>query len=291
MHFPLPLRYRFLVALTVALCASFTHAQDAAEIRVMSFNIRNGMAKDGDNHWDKRHELVAETMREFNPDLLGAQEVFKFQADYLDKQLPDHTAFGRTREAKGEDGEQCTIFYRTERFTKLGGGHLWLSETPETAGSKSWDSSLPRIVSWLCLRDAKNPEKPICFFNTHFDHRGSVARKESAALIAARSRQIAASFGARVLVTGDFNAGEATDPYKAIVTDTEGSLIDTYRATHKEKSKIEGTFNGFKGIDAGARIDWILADTSWKILSANIVRKNDNGRYPSDHFPVTAIVR
>jgi len=37
--------------------------------------------------------------------------------------------------------------YKTERFELVDSGHYWLSETPEVAGSKSWDSSLPRMVS------------------------------------------------------------------------------------------------------------------------------------------------
>jgi len=257
----------------------------------MSFNIRHGLAKDGDNHWDKRQELVAETIREFNPDLLGMQEPMKFQIDYLSKQLPGYTAFGRTRRATGEDGEHCAIFYRTERFTKLGGGHFWLSETPDKAGSKSRDSSLPRMVTWLCLRDAKNPGTPICFFNTHFDHRGAKARKHSAELIAKKAPVIAKSFeNARIILTGDFNTDTGSAPYQELVTKDKETLIDTFRVMHKEESENEGTFNGFKGRDKGKRIDWILVNSAWKIKAAKIVRKNADGRYPSDHFPVTAVL-
>ncbi len=49
----------------------------------MSFNIRYGTAKDGENHWDKRHDHLLQTIQNFRPDLLGTQETLKFQKDYL----------------------------------------------------------------------------------------------------------------------------------------------------------------------------------------------------------------
>ena len=107
-----------------------------------------------------------------------------------------------------------------------------------------------------------------------------------------RSREIAKSHGdALVIVTGDFNTDEGSAPYQSLVTDADDSLADTYRATHAEVSEVEGTFNGFKGIDDRARIDWVLVDPRWKVQSAAIVRRNEDGRYPSDHFPVTAVLR
>lgn len=261
-------------------------------VRVMSFNVRYGKANDGDNRWENRKELVAETIKEFKPDLLGLQELMKFQSDYIEEQVEGYTVFGRTREKTGPDGEYCSIFYRTERFAKVGGGHLWLSETPEVPGSKSWDSSLPRMVSWLCLSERNAPEKKICIFNTHFDHRGQEARHESGKLIAARARAIAKSFGnARIIVTGDFNTAEDSDPYKAFFEDETTKFVDTFRAKRPERSDNEGTFNGFEGRSTGARIDWVLVDSRWEIKSSEIVRKNDDGRYPSDHYPVTAVLR
>ena len=64
--------------IAVCFCLTFLTASVGAEepvpLRVMSFNIRLGVAKDGENHWDKRHDLVADTIKKFKPDLLGTQE-------------------------------------------------------------------------------------------------------------------------------------------------------------------------------------------------------------------------
>ena len=65
---------------------------------------------------------LSHTVRKFNPDLLGTQETLKFQADYLERQLRDYTYFGRSR--MKTPNEHCGIFFRTDRFTQLAGGHF-----------------------------------------------------------------------------------------------------------------------------------------------------------------------
>ena len=49
-----------------------------------------------------------------------------------------------------------------------------------------------------------------------------------------------------------------------------------------------GTFNGFRGRTDGGKIDYVLVDSRWQVEGAEILRDNDEGRYPSDHFPVVA---
>ncbi|GAB5440344.1 MAG: endonuclease/exonuclease/phosphatase family protein [Fuerstiella sp.] len=257
----------------------------SGELRVMSFNIRFGTAKDGDNHWDKRRELVAETVRRYDPDLLGTQETIRFQGEYLQQQLPHLSYVGWSRDAN-EQGEQCGVMFRTDRFELLDSGQFWLSETPEQKFSKSWDSSLPRVATWVRLRDQRN-SKQLLFVNTHFDHRGKVARLESAAVIRKFVEQNAADIP--VIVTGDFNCGEQAEPYKQLTGSAR--LRDIYRELHSEQALNEGTFNAFKGIDTGARIDWILASDEWEVKKAAIDGFSKDGRYPSDHFPVTGTLQ
>ena len=153
------------------------------------------------------------TVEAFSPDLLGTQETLAFQRDDLVGRLPGYATFGVGRTDGQEDGEMMSIFYRTDRFEKLDGGHFWLSESPDVVGSKSWDSSLPRMASWLKLRDKKN-NGAVWFVNTHFDHRGPEARLQSAKLIRRKVAELAG--GQHAIVTGDFNAGADSDPYKAL---------------------------------------------------------------------------
>lgn len=272
------------------LAGMFSASLRAAEpLRVMSFNIRYGAAQDGDNHWDRRQDLVVKTIEDFKPDLVGTQETLQFQADYIREQLAAFTYFGRSR--MKTPNEHCGIFYRSERFTWLAGGHFWLSESPEVPESKSWDSSLPRMASWVLLSDNQNEAaSPILFVNTHFDHRGAEARLKAAETIRRRiDRLQTIADQPYVIVTGDFNAGDGSPPYQALL-ENNASLVDTYRSQHASRDKPAGTFNGFEGKSNGARIDWILADARLKCLSADIERRNFDGRYPSDHYPVTAVL-
>ena len=94
-------------------------AKPTDELTVMSFNIRYGSANDGENRWDKRKELVAETIKEVSPDLLGMQECLSFQRDFLAKHLPGYAIHAAGREDGKEQGEMCAIFYRKDRFELL----------------------------------------------------------------------------------------------------------------------------------------------------------------------------
>jgi endonuclease/exonuclease/phosphatase family metal-dependent hydrolase len=268
--------------------------QGSSDVRVMSYNIRFGTAKDGENHWDRRKGALIATVKAWDPDLLGTQETLGFQRDYLAAELPQYDVLGVGRTDGRESGEMMALYYKKDRFEKLDGGHFWLSETPDVAGSKSWDSSLPRMVTWVKLSDRRNPGAlPIVFFNTHFDHLGVQARLESARLL--RRQVLTLGQGCRVIVTGDFNSGEGSDPYQALFGPVEAHdspLVDTLRVACPNRAAQEGTFSGFKAETTnGARIDWIGVSRNWQVLRAGIDRTANGGHTPSDHFAVFAVLR
>jgi endonuclease/exonuclease/phosphatase family metal-dependent hydrolase len=264
------------------------------EIRVMTFNIRYGTAKDGVNHWDRRKAFVVETIKAFDPDLLGTQETLGFQRDYLAQQLPGYAVLGVGRDDGKDKGEMMALYYRKDRFEALASGHFWLSETHSEPGSKSWDAALPRMATWVKLRDRKQSQAPpILFLNTHFDHLGKQARLESARLL---RRQIGVlAKDCAVIVTGDFNAGEGSDPYQALfgaIDKQPSPLVDCYRIAFPERAANEGTFSGFDAaVTMRQRIDWIACSRDWQVVRAAIDRTQRDGRTPSDHFPVLAVLR
>lgn len=271
----------------------FEESRVAAPIKVMSFNIRYGAARDGENHWKNRSYLVAETIKMFDPDLLGAQEVLKFQATFLQQVLPNYGFHGVGREDGSENGEYVPVMYKRDRFKAIDSGHFWLSETPEVAGSKSWDSSLPRMVSWVQLKDLNNEGASFVFLNTHFDHRGKSARLESARLIRQRAEEIMGK-SLPFIITGDFNTTEDGQPYDALVTGSEGNkipIIDSFRQANQERNPDESSSSRWTGNRKGTRIDWVLHSGEFKTLQSVINYTNEDGRYPSDHYPVQAILR
>ncbi len=262
------------------------------ELRVMSFNLRYGTAADGPDRWEHRRASVVRTIAAFEPDVLCTQECLAFQADFLSEKLGIYDYVGVGRDDGKLEGEMVAVFIRRERLEVLERGHFWLSDAPEKAGSIGWDAACTRMVTWVKLRTKSDPPEPFYVFNTHFDHRGKTARIESARVLRERLQMIAGS--APVILTGDFNAppDSASDsPYRLLLAD-DGSaatpLLDTYRQVHKTVRAGEGTFHGFAGSRTGQRIDWILATPHFECLRAAIDHSSSAGRYPSDHFPVTA---
>ena len=103
------------------------------------------------------------------------------------------------------------------------------------------------------------------------------------------------SAGASVILTGDFNSGEGSEPYKALFAEADGKpspVFDAYRTAHPERKANEGTSTPFDATKTtGSRIDWIAASRDWKILSCEIDHTHKNNRTPSDHFPVNAVIQ
>ena len=115
----------FLLCLVLSIfCGGLQAKQSKGNaLRVMSFNIRLGVANDGENRWDLRKDLVVKTIRDYNPDLLGLQEVFPMQEEYLRKNFPDYLYYGRSRLVNPKDGEACSVMFRKERFEAIKSQH------------------------------------------------------------------------------------------------------------------------------------------------------------------------
>ncbi len=248
-------------------------------LKVMSFNVRYPAKTDGANQWENRRDLLVSTIREQAPDVLGTQELFYEQGEYIASKLPEYAWFGVSRRGNRED-EHMGVFYKKERLAVIESGNFWLSETPETPGSMSWNVSLPRMVTWA-LFEIRGAGRRFRYFNTHFPHRreDEEARLHSARLILDRLPREGA-----FILTGDFNAPAGGEVYK-VLADT----LQDARTTAARAGGPEGTFNGFKGIGSGPRIDWILYRGPLRAVQYETVTRSQDGRYPSDHFPVVAV--
>ena len=280
------MRIAALVLGTLLSCVGCTMP---APVRVMSFNIRYGTAQDGDNAWSARRQAVFETIRANDPDVIGLQEVLEFQARELREALPEYEFIGVGRDDGADQGEFVPIMFRKKLLQLVDCGYLWLSEQTDRPGVKSWDAACPRMLTWVRLGFKRNPLNSIYVVNTHFDHVGERARLESARII---RRMTDALGGKPVIVLGDFNCGPGSPPYK-VLTEDRGNLAELHDA-HVALGLAEtdaGTFNAFRGRLTGPRIDCILFNRRLEALQSAIDRRRFNGRYPSDHFPVTATLR
>lgn len=259
-----------------------------ASFRVMSYNVRYAAAQDGEDSWDRRRELFFEPLERFQPDLVGFQEVLAVQRDALMARLGGYAFRGVARDDGQSKGEWSLIGYRQDRFTFIEGGDFWLSEQPDVPGSKSWDAALPRLCTWVRLRDRVSG-RVLVYANTHFDHRGVVARREASRMISERISALAA--GGPAILTGDLNLNEDSPAYALLVRPERASAIrwiDSFREVHPARGPDEASFHGFKGTVKGSRIDFVFHTADFRATESAIDRFSRAGRYPSDHYPVTA---
>lgn len=278
-----------LLALATSSCAMLPWLREPAiDANVISFNIRQGHGKDGENRWELRKDLVAEVMREQAPDIMGLQEVYHFQLDYLLEELPQYGALGVGREG-GIHGEYSPILYLKERFEVLDYGTFWLSGTPALP-SATWGNRYKRLCTWARLKDLR-VERSFYIYNTHLDHESQTARQKSVELIMERitARDPADPF----LFCGDLNAGEDSrligylKGHASFSGENPVPLIDSWRVVHPHNPE-NGTVSRFTGSLERYKIDYILVTPRTRVMEAEILRSHREDRYPSDHYPVSA---
>ena len=282
-----------LVALAwVALCpasvtkgwAVETPATDSADtFKLMTFNIRYNNVHDGKDAWANRADAVVNLLSK--QDLIGLQEVTAGQLKTLVARLPELDFYGVGRDDGRSRGEHAPIGIRRTRFAVLERGTFWLSNDPEQVGVAGWDASLPRTCTWMLVKDRLTGRK-LWVANTHFDHRGSTARLESARLI----KRVVGDQPVAIpsVVMGDFNCLQRSPPYMALVG--EQTLKDARVLSKQKVTGPASTWNGFREIASGRIIDHIFVRGSVSIERLSTLDpKTSSGRYASDHLPVQVV--
>ena len=254
-------------------------------LQVMTFNIRYNNPDDSLNAWPYRKDNLASEVLFHEANLLGVQEALYDQITDLQQRLPGYKYIGVGRDDGKTKGEFSAIFYDTARLQLLQSQTFWLSTTPTIAGSKGWDAAITRIVTWGKFKDKKT-NKVLFHFNTHFDHRGEVARRESAHLLLKQVHNIAGNTPA--IVTGDFNAGPDDEPIRVVMNREDPlHLTDSKAVSQTPHYGPNGTFNGFKQAElADQPIDYIFLKGNFKVLQHATLSPTWKGRFSSDHFAV-----
>jgi len=283
------------------LCCAEAAGAGANDLKllIMTFNIRYGSANDGDDSWDKRKDMVCDVIRNHPSDVVGLQEALRFQIDAIREAHPMYGEIGVAREDGNNEGEYSSVLYRTDRFGVGESGTFWFSDTPEVAGSNTWGNACVRICSWARLIETRTG-KAFYIFNLHLDHVSQTSREKSAVLLAERIKN--RRYKEPFVVTGDFNAGEDNPVIKYLkgqmaVEGPDGSkaktpvpVVDTFRVLHPDDKDVR-TAHEFKGTRQGNKIDYIFVPPGAKVIEAQILYDNVDGRYPSDHYPVNARFR
>jgi endonuclease/exonuclease/phosphatase family metal-dependent hydrolase len=271
------------------------------EMKIMSFNVRRcrlWISEDAaENNWlDARHprrDRAIRVIRDNEPEILGVQEARELQINDLRKALPEFEFYGIGRDDGKTAGEYSGIFYRKDRFIRNDAGSFWLSPTPNKPGTtfSKVASAPPRVASWVRLEDQR-AKRQLLVLNMHWDNASDVARRKSAELVRKRLATLAENVPA--IVIGDLNGHEDSPEVVTLLGASNSNgpkLHDSYRVLHPERKPDESTSSDWNGRLDGSRIDFILHTGEFKPIAAEIVRTSYDGLWPSDHYPVTAMLQ
>jgi endonuclease/exonuclease/phosphatase family metal-dependent hydrolase len=281
----------YLIATLVIL--SFTLAYSQAgnnELLIMTLNIKFDNPGDGINAWIHRLPLMEVYMKKMKPDIVGMQENLYHQNEDLLRVMPGYAYIGKGRDDGEKGGEFSPVFYRTDRFTLLETGQLWLSETPDIPGSIGWEAILPRVVSWALLKEIESNTN-LYVFNTHYSHVSDLARRKSMEFMSEQIKNIAGDN--KVIVTGDFNITKGSELYYDM-------LAHLYRNNRLQNVELiaenpvvdaKSSFNAFRHDTSPRVIDYIFVDHHFEVIEYAIDRVKDGDVYISDHWPVWTRIR
>ncbi len=280
------MKFRLLFFLVPILLPAMGLSQGGeAKLRIMTYNIWFDNPENTGHAWADRKEGVLATLKRLKPDILCVQEALSHQV--LDLEAAGYAYFGVGRDDGHKSGEFSAIFYRLNHFEILDGATFWLSEYPDSVGSVGWDAILPRIASWVRLRELGSG-KEFHVLNTHFSHVGEKARLESVRLIMDRVFRISGE--GPWVVTGDFNFTAGTEPYD-LMTRSGGPMVlyDARSRAGQPRHDPGYSFvgSGLEG-EPGHIIDHIFVSGQMEVREAGIWPNCADGRCPSDHLPVVA---
>lgn len=251
-----------------------------AQTKVMSYNIKYANENDGENSWSLRKDFLTNQIKFYQPDILGLQEAVKLQIEHFSQNLPEYGYTGVGRDDGKTKGEFSAIFYNKEAYEILEDDTFWLSTTPHKP-SVGWDAALNRICTYALFK-SKSTGETFWVFNTHFDHVGEQARKESVNLILDKISRLNKD-DHPVILMGDLNLEPGHESIQLLA-----DIMNDSKSVAKLVFGPEGTYNGYHfNKPVTQRIDYIFTEPdSVEVLKYAVLSDSRNLNYPSDHLPV-----
>lgn len=252
---------------------------------LISSNIRFDNPDDGANAWPHRKTILSEILLSHDPHIIATQEGRKGQLKEFGDLLGQFEIVDHHREWIDER-MYPSFFLKKEKFKLLSSNDFWLSETPHQAGSLSFGSAFPRLMTWMNLRP-ENSNQDLLIVNTHLDHIKSETRFEQIKVLTEGIKKVK-NQDAKLIIMGDFNDGPQSEIRKYL-NQSFPELHDSWSLHNQYEETSHHSFNGEN--NNGSRIDWVLADRELVIEECFLEKKTMNGKYPSDHFPVVCKIK
>lgn len=270
----------FIAALAAALAISACCQGNKESLKVMSYNIRNVKAADGDNSWEFRRSATIAMLDEIQPDIFGLQEAYPEQEEYITSERPKYEAYGVGRN-DGIEGERMSVVYNKETLKMQDRGTWWLSETPDVP-STGWDAKYPRTATWALMKDLRCGRE-FYLVNTHLDHRGVQARRKGLAMVMDKIHEMNPEIP--LILMGDFNV----EPGDSCLLDVERLMINARTAA--KVTEDTPSFNGFDLAGRHKTIDYIYYSGFSGAESFKVLTQSFDGKpFISDHYPIVATI-
>jgi len=256
------------------------------DLHVATLNLRRILParSGGADAWAGRAPLLRRLVAAERPALLSVQEALPAQLDVIAEALGSgYKWYGAGRNTDGS-GEHCSVFVDTRRVAVDESRQFALSATPDVAGSRSWGALFPRIAVVLRLRDRSTGSR-FQLINTHLDPFSAGSRRRSAELL----RGAIDASELPTVFTADANSRIGSASYRTL---TAGSaLVDSWTSAEERLTPEWRTYSNYRPPRLGPRIDWLLVSPRIRVRAAAVNAVRYDGRSPSDHEPVHAVLR
>lgn len=268
-------------------------------LNVMTFNILWDKMTKGPTQWIFRKQGMVNLIKRHHPDIVGIQEGFISQMEYITSEVK-YAYFGwGTDDGKshldnpGKRQSLNPIMYDQKRLKVLEKGVFWYADQPNVPGIFAGEDKHFRNCVWGKFKEQGKKGRTFYVFNTHFSLKDDMRQKQ-VIMLKSKIKEIAGD-DAEVIVTGDFNSDLVRDKSFSMLIDTTGemTLVDSKRicSTPASGPSFSGSGLMVNSRTKGTEIDHIFVRNIKSSMAYKVIDDYEGDVYPSDHFPVLTVLK
>lgn len=236
-----------------------------------SCNLRYDEPKDA-FPWHQRKHILAQLLKERQPDVLATQEGFKPQLYELYELIKSDYHLADQHRSYGDRRMYPALFVRNS-WKIQHATDRWLSQTPTLMGSTSFGSQWPKLATYARLSHPQlTDEIIVCSF--HLDNVSAAARPEQARVLLEQLKLIYPDTH-KAFLMGDANDNKDAPSIQRFL---KQGFVDPF----KDNDGLI-TYHDFGNMKHSARIDYIFFKASGTTVQSTFIddRKED---FYSDHY-------